>query len=57
MDEQAELPRDTEVIADRQDLVDALVRAIVEGDAATSQHIVDTLGDRAQERHGQHPPQ
>jgi hypothetical protein len=40
-------PRDTRVITDRQDALDAIVHAIVHGDHATSQHIVDTLGARA----------
>lgn len=35
------------VITSQQDVVDALVAAIVDGDAATSQHIVDTLGAHA----------
>lgn len=34
------------VITNRQEAVDALVAAFVDGDAATSQHIVDTLGKR-----------
>jgi hypothetical protein len=46
----SQVPRDPNIIADQQDLVEALVREIVDGDVTTSQHIVDTLGDRAQRR-------
>lgn len=42
------LPRDRQVIADPADLADALVRAFLDGDAETRQHIVDTLGERAE---------
>lgn len=38
------------VITTRQELADALVQAFVDGDPATSQHIVDTLGERRSER-------
>jgi hypothetical protein len=41
------LPHDPAVIVDSADLVEALVWAFVNGDAATRQHIVDTLGDRS----------
>lgn len=41
-------PRDKRVIADPGDLVDALVEAFLDGDPETRQHIVDTLGERAQ---------
>lgn len=34
------------VITSAADLADAVVKAFVDGDAATRQHIVDTLGDR-----------
>lgn len=40
------LPRDTNVIADEKDLVDALVMAIVDGSHELSQRIVDELGER-----------
>lgn len=41
------LPRDKDVISDPSDLADALIRAFVEGNAETRQHIVDTLGERS----------
>lgn len=34
------------VITNQQDALDAIVKAFVDGDPATSQHIVDVLGDR-----------
>ena len=40
--------RDPRAVVDAQDLVEAVVAAFINGDAATRQHIVDTLGDRAQ---------
>jgi hypothetical protein len=40
-------PRDRRVITDRADLADAVVDAFLHGDAATRQHIVDTLGGYA----------
>ncbi|MBB5804516.1 hypothetical protein F4560_004284 [Saccharothrix ecbatanensis] len=45
-----ELPHDLEVIVDSSDLAEALVKAFVNADAATRQHIVDTLGDRSRNR-------
>lgn len=39
------LLHDLSVITDKRDLVDAMVRAIVDGDALTSQTVVDGLGD------------
>lgn len=36
------------VITNQDEALDAIVRAFVDGDPATSQHIVDVLGDRAQ---------
>ncbi|WP_199440750.1 hypothetical protein [Umezawaea beigongshangensis] len=47
-------PRDRNTITDTTDLADALIEAFVNGDPATSQHIVDTLGERAT-RTGQAP--
>lgn len=38
-------PRDRRVITDPKDLADAVVAAFLAGDAATRQHIVDTLGE------------
>lgn len=38
----------TEPIRTRQELADAAVRAFLDGDDATRQHIVDELGARAQ---------
>jgi len=38
----------TEPIRTKQELADAAVRAFLDGDDATRQHIVDELGARAQ---------
>ncbi len=34
------------VLTNQQEVADALVKAFVDGDPATSQHIVDVLGER-----------
>ncbi|WP_157621583.1 hypothetical protein [Saccharothrix sp. NRRL B-16348] len=47
---EAHAPRDPDVITDAQDLAEALVKAFVDGDDQTRQHIVDTLGERSRKR-------
>jgi hypothetical protein len=46
----ARLPRDKRVITDPADLADALVEAFLDGTAEERQHIVDTLGQRAEDQ-------
>jgi hypothetical protein len=38
------------VITNQKEAAEAIVRAFVDGDPATSQHIVDVLGDRKSKR-------
>lgn len=42
---QPQSPRDPKVITDKKDLAEALIDAFVNGNAKTSQGIVDGLGD------------
>jgi hypothetical protein len=49
MTEQPAVPDET-VITNQREVVDAIVQAFVDGDPKTSQHIVDTLGERKKGR-------
>jgi hypothetical protein len=49
MTEQPAVPDET-VITNQREVVDAIVQAFVDGDPQTSQHIVDTLGERKKGR-------